>query len=71
MEILSGYAAGSRIIKRPKAVVMTVAVDVGLMIEEEEELATFRLVFPSAADTAPRKIVARRRRRDEGGPPVP
>lgn len=69
MEILSGYAAGSRIIKRPKAVVMTVAVDVGLMIEEE--LATLRLIFPSAADTAPRKIVARRRRRDEGGPPVP
>lgn len=68
MEILSGYAAGSRIIKRPKAVVMMVAVEAGLMIEEE--LATF-LVFPSAEDTTPRKIVARRRRRDEGGPPVP
>lgn len=73
MEILSGYAAGSRIIKRPRAVITTVAVDVRLTIADE--LATLLLRFfvsPSAArDTAPRKIVARRRRRDEGGPPVP
>ena len=65
MEIFSGYAAGSNTIKRPKAVVITVAVDIGLMIQEE--FAMF-LVFP---DPEPRKIVARRRHRDEGGPPVP
>lgn len=65
MEIFSGYAAGSNTIKRPNAVVITVAVDVGLMIQQE---FTMLLVLP---DAEPRKIVARRRHRDEGGPPVP
>lgn len=65
MEIFSGYAAGSNTIKRPNAVVITVAVDVGLTIQEE---FTMLLVLP---DAEPRKIVAQRRHRDEGGPPVP
>lgn len=67
---MSGYAAGSRIIKRPNAVVIMVAVEIGLRIQGEE-LATLPAFPRLAADTVPRKIVARRRRRDEGGPPVP
>lgn len=68
MEILSGYAAGNRIMKRVKAVVIMLAVDIDLTIRGE--LATF-LGFPSLTGTVPRKIIARRRRCDEGGPPVP
>ncbi|EZA55540.1 hypothetical protein X777_03794 [Ooceraea biroi] len=79
--ILSGNAAGTRRTKRTvKAIIVIVAVDVGLLILPAPAVvsrARWCWWFPSGSPgttidaAAPRGYaVARRRRRDEGGPPV-
>ncbi|EFN70997.1 hypothetical protein EAG_09886 [Camponotus floridanus] len=72
MEILSGNTAGTRIKRTVKAIVIIVAVDVGLLILPAPLFPAFFSASPRTADaTIPRETaMARHRRRDEGGPPV-
>lgn len=69
MGILSGNAAGTRTKRTVKAMVIIVAVDVGLLILPIPVFFAFSWEVIDAA-TPRETAVTRRRRRDEGGPPV-
>lgn len=72
MGIFSGNAAGTRTKRTVKAMVIIVAVDVSLLILPAPVFLAFISAFPETVNAAATRgtAVARRRRRDEGGPPV-
>lgn len=72
MGIFSGNTAGTRTKRTVKAMVIIVAVDVSLLILPAPVFLAFISAFPETVDAAVMRetAVARRRRRDEGGPPV-